>query len=431
MSERFFRVFTGLLTSDHKKRIGSSLWTFLWLIDRITDETVDEETGQRTGLVLYGNITSYSTIGNDLGMSKSTVKEQCEKLQSEGYISMEQTPRGNKFHVNRSKKWNDPSKVRAENRTNRAENNTNRAENRTTEFPDRAENRTEGAENRTIRSETPPSNTNIDTYKEKKITTTNTDDDFVFGVLNDDDHDESDQLVSFFLQKAGRLMPRPNDYVVAKEILATVSLDDACKFVDAAINLYRKRKGTDIEINSMAYIHPVMKQMYELHQARNNVIQLPKREAVFINQDSDAFKLSMMLYNLIKEKQQDFTEPDLNQWAFEFNQMIESGKKFESIEKTIHHARSTDFWLDKILSPSRLNKNYDTLRAQALRTKNGNSNRRNQRVADMPKWAKEESITRNDAPSTDSANKDDQEELNALLAERQRRKEEKEQKHGS
>lgn len=131
MSETYFRVYSGLLTVEHKKNIGPALWEFLWCIDRVTKE-VDGE-----GLVLGGSPVSYSQVAEELGSGKSTVKRNFERLEEHGYIFLKRTPYGHIITVKKSKKWG------AINSTQKGANNGTGAENGT----ESANNGTQGAEN--------------------------------------------------------------------------------------------------------------------------------------------------------------------------------------------------------------------------------------------------------------------------------------------
>ncbi|MFB4260476.1 hypothetical protein ACE106_15140 [Shouchella clausii] len=434
MSNRYFRVFSGLLTSEHRKRMGPALWTFLWLIDHITDETEETETGQRTGLVLYGNITEFNTIGVDLGLSKSTIKKQCETLAKEGYISMEVTPRGNRFYVNNSKKWNNPTGVRAENRTDRAENKTKCAENRTDGQLDRAENRTDRAENRTLRAKNGPSITNKDINKEI-LTTETTTTEFAgknssdFFLADGDEPDDADKLVNHYLGVVQKIMPKPEDYKTASSLLETIPLDKAIMLVDYAKGIATKRGKT--KIFSFSYLAPIMLEAYQAYKAReakNNVVKLvPKGEAVHA-EDSPAYQLAQLLLDRIRQAQEDFAQPNMQDWAEVFVQMLKEGKKAESIQEAIMYARDVPFWMDKVISPHKVATHYNTLRQQiAKQAQSVQSPRHNTRKAPEPAWLTE-------TPEKSSANQpvrqDSKKRIAELMAKRKRQREERSRQHG-
>lgn len=98
-----FRLYSGLLTKEHRKRIGSALWEFLWCIDKTTKEITEE--GKVIGLVLGGKPIKLLEIADDLGGDKSTIKRNIDKLEREGYLRIIRAPYGLVIHVLSSKKW--------------------------------------------------------------------------------------------------------------------------------------------------------------------------------------------------------------------------------------------------------------------------------------------------------------------------------------
>mgnify|MGYP001497756884 CR=1 FL=1 len=117
----YFPTHIGLLTKEHRDRIGPALWEFLWCIAKTTKEL--EEQGENVGLVLGGKPVSYMEIANDLGGSKSTIKRNFERLEKEQYISLKRTPYGQIIKVKNSKKFYQNKKNRAKYGTG-AENGT-------------------------------------------------------------------------------------------------------------------------------------------------------------------------------------------------------------------------------------------------------------------------------------------------------------------
>ena len=92
-------ISNGLLTAEHRKRMGVAVWEFAWLVDRTTLER------DGFGVVLGGKPITYGEIARDLGLSVRTVQENCHTLKDEGYIDMKRTPYGIKFLVAKSKKF--------------------------------------------------------------------------------------------------------------------------------------------------------------------------------------------------------------------------------------------------------------------------------------------------------------------------------------
>ncbi|MED4726850.1 hypothetical protein P9597_01590 [Aneurinibacillus migulanus] len=108
MTDSFpFYLHSGLLTKEHRKRMGAAIWEFLWCIDKTTKEySVD---GQVFGQVLGGKPVKLSDIADDIGGNKSTIKRNLDKLEEEGYLSLIRAPYGLMITVHKSKKW--PKKV--------------------------------------------------------------------------------------------------------------------------------------------------------------------------------------------------------------------------------------------------------------------------------------------------------------------------------
>ncbi|UOQ43379.1 hypothetical protein MUN89_15830 [Halobacillus salinarum] len=95
----YFPIYAGLLSEEHRERIGPALWEFLWCISKTTKE---EGT---TGTVLGGKPIGYQEVAKELGGSKSTVKRNFERLEKEKYISLKRTPYGHIIYVHNSKKF--------------------------------------------------------------------------------------------------------------------------------------------------------------------------------------------------------------------------------------------------------------------------------------------------------------------------------------
>jgi DNA-binding transcriptional regulator YhcF (GntR family) len=98
-----FYLHSGLLTKEHRKKMGAAIWEFLWCINKTTKEY--SEDGQVFGQVLGGKPVKLSDIADDLGGNKSTIKRNLDKLEEEGYLSIVRAPYGLIITVNKSKKW--------------------------------------------------------------------------------------------------------------------------------------------------------------------------------------------------------------------------------------------------------------------------------------------------------------------------------------
>ena len=104
-----FPVSNGLLTAEHRKRLGSALWEFLWFIDRTTCNDKDG-----CGLVLGGRPITCASIARSLGSSERAVRANCRRLAAHGYIRVQRAPHGLKVWVTKSKKfaWKRPTESR-------------------------------------------------------------------------------------------------------------------------------------------------------------------------------------------------------------------------------------------------------------------------------------------------------------------------------
>jgi DNA-binding MarR family transcriptional regulator len=88
-----------LLEPKHRKKMGSAVWEFMWLIDKTT--SIDE---RGIGKVLGGKPIKLDEIGNETGIARSTISENIKKLEKEGYINIIHAPYGLVITVNKSSK---------------------------------------------------------------------------------------------------------------------------------------------------------------------------------------------------------------------------------------------------------------------------------------------------------------------------------------
>lgn len=99
-------VSNGLLSREHQRKIGPSIWVFLWLLDHITKE--QPGTDQQTeGLVFSGAPLKLSQVAEDLGISLRSVQGHISRLCDGGYIRKLGDTTGNPsgYAVSKSKKW--------------------------------------------------------------------------------------------------------------------------------------------------------------------------------------------------------------------------------------------------------------------------------------------------------------------------------------
>ncbi|WP_163854586.1 helix-turn-helix domain-containing protein [Paenibacillus elgii] len=88
---------------EHKERIGPAIWEFLWCIDAVTAETVDDS-GERWGLVHGGVPVKHETIAAEIRTSSRTVQRNLALLKKEGYITSLRVARGEIIKVRNNKK---------------------------------------------------------------------------------------------------------------------------------------------------------------------------------------------------------------------------------------------------------------------------------------------------------------------------------------
>lgn len=93
----YITVSNGLLTPQHRERMGTAVWEFMWCLDKVT--RVDS---QGMGWVLGGKPVKLSEIG--LGTADDTVSRNLNKLNDEGYIKLIRTPYGLSIRVYKAKK---------------------------------------------------------------------------------------------------------------------------------------------------------------------------------------------------------------------------------------------------------------------------------------------------------------------------------------
>lgn len=99
MNNYTISVSIGLLTKEHRQRIGTALWEFLWCLDKITK--IDK---QGFGWVLGGKPVLLSELAEQLGESEMTVSRNLARLSKEKYIRVIRTPRGLSLRVFKAQK---------------------------------------------------------------------------------------------------------------------------------------------------------------------------------------------------------------------------------------------------------------------------------------------------------------------------------------
>lgn len=99
----YFPVFSGVLTKEHKDKIGPALWEFLWLIAKTTKEVTED--GETVGIVLGGKPIKVSELADDLGSNERSVRRNLSRLKEYNYVKTTRTPYGEVYKVSNSKKF--------------------------------------------------------------------------------------------------------------------------------------------------------------------------------------------------------------------------------------------------------------------------------------------------------------------------------------
>jgi hypothetical protein len=106
---RFYApMWGGLLTAEHRDRMGSAVWEYMWTIVRTTKEV--ERDGQCWGLVRGGAPVKIEEIAAECGWDPRTVRRHLTRLQKGGYLDLKRAPYGLIISVAQSRKW---SKLKA------------------------------------------------------------------------------------------------------------------------------------------------------------------------------------------------------------------------------------------------------------------------------------------------------------------------------
>lgn len=97
MNSFYISVSNGLLKDGHRKKMGSSVWQFMWILDKITK--IDDD---GIGWVLGGKPIKLEEMS--LGLHKNIVSVNISKLEKSGYIKTRRTPYGMVISVMKAKK---------------------------------------------------------------------------------------------------------------------------------------------------------------------------------------------------------------------------------------------------------------------------------------------------------------------------------------
>ena len=108
-----FDVYCGLITPEHRERMDSAVWEYLWCLDHQTGED---------GLVLGGKPIKISEI--NVGLDESQRRRNLKRLEANGYISLKRAPYGIIIRVLKQKKFSQKRsciKSRSESKSDRAQ----------------------------------------------------------------------------------------------------------------------------------------------------------------------------------------------------------------------------------------------------------------------------------------------------------------------
>lgn len=104
-------------------------------------------------------------------------------------------------------------------------------------------------------------------------------------------------------------------------------------------------------LNSVKQVKPKQKQK----QKQNN--NSPKYKIT-----SDEYKISLLLMNLIKNRNPKFKEPNLQEWAKHIDRMVRLDKRtIKEVEAVLRWCQEDEFWQNNILSTEKLRKQFDQL----------------------------------------------------------------------
>ncbi len=83
-----------LLEPKHVKNMSTSVWLYMWLVDKVTSITEDQ-----VGIVLGGKPIMFTEIKEELDISQNTYSRWINRLSKYPYITTKRTPHGIIFQV--------------------------------------------------------------------------------------------------------------------------------------------------------------------------------------------------------------------------------------------------------------------------------------------------------------------------------------------
>ena len=90
-----------------------------------------------------------------------------------------------------------------------------------------------------------------------------------------------------------------------------------------------------------------------------------KKKEYIYSVDSPEYRLSKLLFTLMRENNPNCKEPNIQSWCKDMNKLIRIDKReSEDIATVIRWCQNDDFWKSNILSPNKLRKQYDQLKVK-------------------------------------------------------------------
>jgi DNA-binding MarR family transcriptional regulator len=251
----YFPVYSGLLTAQHRERIGPAIWEFLWLISKVTKEI--EEDGETWGIVLGGKPVKLAEIAAELGGSERTVKRNIARLKDEGYIEAVRAPYGEIYKVRKSKKF------AHKNRSAKNGTSLDEREDKNVLSHDERSAKNGTSEEREVPHLSKRSAKNVPSNKDIKD---------IKNIINDDDyigdenmtHDSAFQLIAdkYIQRREKGLYLSPKDETAIEKLLQeNIPLDSILKLIDKVFDEFEPKFNGD-EIHSFEYVRKVVLSKY-------------------------------------------------------------------------------------------------------------------------------------------------------------------------
>lgn len=95
----YITISNGLLKDQHRRRMGTAVWEFMWCIDKVTK--IDEK---GVGWVLGGKPVNLKDLSKSMDVGEDTISINLSKLEEQGYITKLRTPYGIVIKVLKTKK---------------------------------------------------------------------------------------------------------------------------------------------------------------------------------------------------------------------------------------------------------------------------------------------------------------------------------------